>query len=255
MSQVSPPKWRIESFWEPRLQDSSLASAHPCTSSGSRHRVEGDNINSIPHNNSVNEIDQPYDTLNHHLLIDDRVVKLVRIQRLGHSIFQNTMLSNILHQGGRKLFFPRLHLWYRPLPLLATQRWTVQIGVTDRCLQDLGDVQKIYSGLSTLQAVSKGDTVLSLDWDGYRITDGDEMYHTVWNNIEGTFTIKSPVDGTIDFISDNPDIMDEDQVLIEISTTETLLETFIESLVNEEEYNRWNESMPLGTFAQVNGLR
>ena len=165
------------------------------------------------------------------------------------------LAKNTLCQVGRKLFLPRLHLWYRPLPALTTQQWTVQIGITDRCLQDLGDVQKIYSDFHTLQPISNGETVLSLDWDGYSITDGDEMYHTVWKNIEGTFTIKSPIDGTIDYISVNPDFMDEDQVLIEISTTGALMGPFMESLVCEEEYNRWNESVPPGTFAHVDGLR
>ena len=105
------------------------------------------------------------------------------------------------------------------------------------------------------QAVTKGKEILRLDWDGYEITDGDEMYHTIWKNIEGSYIINSPVDGNLEYIAAKTDIIDEDQVLLEISTTEERLGCAIQYLVCEEEYDKLKESTPPGTFAQIDGLR
>jgi hypothetical protein len=165
------------------------------------------------------------------------------------------MLPNSICRGGRKLFLPQLHLWYRPVPSKLTNLWTVEIGLTDRCLQDLGDIQRLYSDYLVGKPVTNGKAILRLDWDGYMITDGDEMYHTVWKNIEGTYTIKSPVDGKLEYMASKTDIIDEDQVLLEISTTEESLGRAIQYLVCEEEYDKLKEFTPPGTFAQVDGLR
>jgi hypothetical protein len=57
------------------------------------------------------------------------------------------------------------------------------IGVTKDCFDNdmLGDVD----------AVSYDPTAgaLKLEWSGLAISDGDELYHTVWKNVEGTTTL------------------------------------------------------------------
>jgi hypothetical protein len=169
------------------------------------------------------------------------------------------MITNAIREGGRKLFTPHIHQWYRPICLSNTNTgsmfWTVEIGLTDRCLQDLGDIQKMYSEFALNKNVSKDDTVLSLDWDGYKITDGDEMYHTAWTNVQGTYTITSPVNGRLEYLANDTDIIDEDQVLVVLSTTEESLVAAIQLLVHEDEYEKLKYSMPPGTFSKVDGLR
>ena len=54
------------------------------------------------------------------------------------------------------------------------------IGVTKDCFDRdmLGDVDAV--------AYDADRGVIQLRWSGLAISDGDELYHTVWSNIEGT---------------------------------------------------------------------
>ena len=46
---------------------------------------------------------------------------------------------------------------------------------------------------------TNGDkSLVSIDWSGYKISDGDELYHTVWDNVEGSTDIKRPSEVPVD---------------------------------------------------------
>lgn len=124
--------------------------------------------------------------------------------------------------------------------------------MTDRGLQDLGDINTISRMKKLHDTVEKGENLLSMDWDGHAITTADELYHTVWETISGTYSLKSPISGTIDYMIDGDDIVDEDEVLVTLSTEENALQSILASLVTEDEYLKTVEES--GAFNQVEGL-
>jgi hypothetical protein len=163
-------------------------------------------------------------------------------------------MSIITQRLGRQLYLPSLHLWYRPIGKAASSSaFRVEIGLTDRGLQDLGDINTIARMKKVDDTVEKGDNLLSMDWDGHFITSADELYHTVWDTISGTYcSLKSPITGKIDYMIDGDDIVDEDEVLVTLSTDENSLEGILASLVTEDEYLKSVEEN--GAFNQVEGM-
>lgn len=82
---------------------------------------------------------------------------------------------------------------------------------------------------------------------GYTHTSADEMYHTVWETVEGSKTIPSPVAGHVFSIVDNveQEEVDEDTVLVEVSCDEASLREAAGEWVEQDEYeNRLHRQSP-----------
>ena len=45
--------------------------------------------------------------------------------------------------------------------------------------------------------ITVGEPLLRISWEGHKISNGDELYHTTWQNIEGEFFVNAPVAGTL----------------------------------------------------------
>ncbi len=79
---------------------------------------------------------------------------------------------------------------------------------------------------------------MELDWEGWGISDGDELYHTKWENLEGTHVIKSPTSGIIGEWGDLGEELDEDDWIVEIdgaSESELIAESSYSEVINEME--------------------
>jgi glycine cleavage system H lipoate-binding protein len=172
---------------------------------------------------------------------------------------------------GRRFISLKHHLWYRPVSPASSRppsniivtpdqnsantskAWSVEIGLTSRGLEDIGDVLTVTEICSKGSIVEAGSPILKLDWDGHLITSADELYHTVWETIEGETVIHSPLQGTVEFIETHPGIEEED-VLVSISTVHDSLQRAIANLMDEEEYNEHVRTLSSGTFGRDPGL-
>lgn len=136
----------------------------------------------------------------------------------------------------------------------ATQ-YSLEIGLTKRGLDEVGDLICIKKLLPIDHSaeVRPGDALLRIDWEGHAITRADELYHTVWETMEGETRIRSPVYGTINHIlvCEDDDVLDEDTVLIRMTSTMKDLEEEVrrKNLANERDYFRLLQYIPPGKFS------
>jgi len=82
---------------------------------------------------------------------------------------------------------------------IAENYFRVQIGITDRGFEDIGEVEEIKSLIDPKDFVhvNGGDSLLRIIWYGNKLTCADELYHSVWDNVEGTFDLRSPISGIL----------------------------------------------------------
>ena len=82
---------------------------------------------------------------------------------------------------------------------------SVRVGLTSSFIDETfadHDIEKIeiLADATERTEMLKGNLLLTddqkplinVDWSGYKISDGDELYHTVWDNVEGKTQIKRP---------------------------------------------------------------
>ena len=74
---------------------------------------------------------------------------------------------------------------------------SVRIGLTDRALDDIGEVEAIENVAAINTHVAAYTDLVRIDWEAMSISDGDELYHTKWANVEGAHTLRSPIAGTL----------------------------------------------------------
>eukprot|EP00978_Attheya_sp_CCMP212_P001176 scaffold2447_cov53-Attheya_sp.AAC.4 len=186
-----------------------------------------------------------------------------------------------LVSSARRLFVPSQHMWLEasrmqkgvinPHYLFREGAWVVNVGLTDRALDDIGDVLSMDSLLSSSAAnnndmsndnanegivVERGQTMMEIKWDGHAITSADELYHTVWENIEGMTPIQSPVSGLLQkvMIPRKGVGLDEEDVLATIIVTdEQSLENELQGAVDKEKYMKYLAKETLmGAFSEQN---
>jgi len=115
----------------------------------------------------------------------------------------------------RTHFWNNQKQWCRVLAL-QDSHWSVATGLTTRGWEDVGDVLSI-SLLSDSATV--GRDLIRIEWEGYKRSESDELYHAVWETIEGTTILASPVTGLIESVADPS--MDEDDTLVTIVCNKT----------------------------------
>lgn len=185
----------------------------------------------------------------------------------------------------RRLFSPSQHLWVDSSNSSSTfvaglsgrrRRRLLQIGLTERGMEDIGDVTMIQ--LSFLQqqqqkpmVVARGHPLVTIHFEGHSITSADELYHAVWETYEDTVTVESPVEGIVATViltgTDtaatgaasattlfDPDMeeMDADTILatLEVSEEEWLRACRDGQLVSEEDYQHRLLGLARGKFAK-----
>jgi hypothetical protein len=139
--------------------------------------------------------------------------------------------------------------------------WRVDVGMTIRGIEDIGDVQKYEFETDIVQAtnsplalprriLSAGkDTVLTIHWDAHHITAADELYHTVWETVSEQTLVTCPVNGWLEDINASlstkhkaaPDL-EEDTVLFTIRTNYESIQSQCRNLCSKDEYEEIVES-------------
>eukprot|EP00527_Entomoneis_sp_CCMP2396_P007182 CAMPEP_0198144422 /NCGR_PEP_ID=MMETSP1443-20131203/15577_1 /TAXON_ID=186043 /ORGANISM="Entomoneis sp., Strain CCMP2396" /LENGTH=230 /DNA_ID=CAMNT_0043807813 /DNA_START=18 /DNA_END=707 /DNA_ORIENTATION=+ len=161
-------------------------------------------------------------------------------------------------RNGFRLFHPSRHIWFRASPPsgsagAAKNALQLEIGLTKRGLDDVGDVTLMRSMISSSDNnVSKGDSLLQIEWEGHSITSADELYHTVWESVSGTTNVETPVSGQVEHINiiDNTMCIEEDTVLAKLETTEAEWNSAMAKMVEELEYHGIVGKIPQGKFAE-----
>jgi hypothetical protein len=103
------------------------------------------------------------------------------------------------------LFSPFDHLWVslqRDAAVgggLTSPRaaWKLHVGVTKRGFDEIGTMTGLEALAKPGAPIAVGEPLLRILWEGHKISDGDELYHTTWENTEGEFVVNSPVAGTL----------------------------------------------------------
>jgi hypothetical protein len=85
---------------------------------------------------------------------------------------------------GAVLFCPRSHVVLR---LDEQMGW--RVGLTDHAMEKhvLGDID----------SVSLCSTSIKVHWSGLKMSEGDELYHTIWEEAAGEHTIELPAQGDV----------------------------------------------------------
>jgi len=172
-----------------------------------------------------------------------------------------TLASNILQRASKRYFAPAQHLWYRTVQKDKVT-WRVQIGMTNKGLENIGDVTAVELVKDDLRkawmasknaTVKAGEELVTLQWEGYTQTTADELYHTVWESVEGTEAITSPVTGEIVHTVniENEGEIDEETVLVDIACTATDLDQAASHWVDEMEYEKTLRSATPGKFSDT----
>ena len=127
------------------------------------------------------------------------------------------------------------------------------MGLTERGLQDIGDVTKVVQSSATSRRVEKGQELLQIHFEGHSITSADELYHTVWETFSDQINIVTPIAGSLgeNEIEQNADSIDEESVLVtlEVDETEFQQRRVDQTLVHELQYLKMVQSMGPGKFS------
>ena len=95
--------------------------------------------------------------------------------------------------------------------LLSGRRARLRIGPSEFAASSIGDITRIElaAGLEVGTQLARGDLAAAMYWEGYKQSEGDELYHTVWENIAGVFDFRAPFDCVLVGFNksgfDNPD--------------------------------------------------
>lgn len=218
------------------------------------------------------------------------MINVVATARTASQILGKSASNN---QNMIRVFSPSLHMWLNAKPILLTapqlqqkqpSQWQVKFGLTERGFDDIGDIERIQRcvppnnsahsitkesilSMDSNREVLKGQELLQISWHGHRITQADELYHTVWETIEEDFLVQSPVEGeVIEVATENCwERFGTDMWLAKILIQQDALSELLHhgdnagntniwgssnpAWVDENEYNKRVEAMPAGVFA------
>lgn len=174
------------------------------------------------------------------------------------------MAARIVRPLTQKFFLPNCHLWYRPVVIdewtssenkmrgMAGNTVIIDIGITKRGLDDIGDITKILPQCGPKGTLIKqGQELVKIEWDAHVITTADELYHAVWENVNGVFSISSAVDGILAAaIPASVTFIDDTDVMATIATSKESMARAIRqhSLVDETTYHRMISRQSPGQF-------
>jgi len=126
-----------------------------------------------------------------------------------------------------------------------------RIGITSRGLEEIGSIDYITSFVKPGDSIMPNIPFIEIGWTAYRISTADELYHTTWENIEGSYTIKGPVFCTLRTLHHdvllNPEDICNKTWLVEIELNE---EESLPSLLDRKSYNEHISEISRGLFAE-----
>jgi hypothetical protein len=158
--------------------------------------------------------------------------------------------------------------------------WRVQIGWTLHGLDTMGDIGSMRLipsektaataaaadshmdcdkvGLSKAGSVANnnawyhsGQEFLRVEWDGFYRSEADELYHAVWDSIEGSTALRCPVAGHLALVYSLPQQLDEASVVAHVYCTNESLQQAIPLWMDAPTYLDYTlEHEDRGKFAE-----
>ena len=149
-----------------------------------------------------------------------------------------------------RLFCKLTHTWLRLVPTPPSSSspslLTYRFGPTFHNLRQVGDVSSFSNVPAVGSPVPAGAPAITLEWDSFEISDGDELYHTTWRNVEGRTSLFLPphlgevnLAATVARIAQNPsgEVHDETWMLeVEVEADREAVEG---GMVEEGEYEKF----------------
>jgi len=118
---------------------------------------------------------------------------------------RSVIRCNLSNQAREQTLYSKDHYWIQSLDTVKKDTVSVRVGVTSSFIDENlahHDVEKIeiLADANERTEMLKGNLLstdnrkplIRIDWSGYTISDGDELYHTVWDNVEGETHISRP---------------------------------------------------------------
>lgn len=110
---------------------------------------------------------------------------------------------------------------------------TWRVGLTDRAFDDAGDLRTVTTDVEVGAFVRANQTLVRAEWDAFKISDGDELYHTIWESVEGEIALRSPFNATVVAVNSatlsDPASVGPDDWLVELAPLpDTLLDVLDE---------------------------
>lgn len=148
----------------------------------------------------------------------------------------------------RRLYCPSTHVWL--LPLSGSR--SVRLGLTERGWDDVGDVVGTAVAVALQEAVAPGQPLLRIEWEALSISDGDELYHTNFAQVEGVAEVRSPVAATVAALNSEAEHGDDDAWLAELDLADAAALTDA-ALLDEGGYKEAVRRGPPGRFGEHDG--
>jgi len=95
------------------------------------------------------------------------------------------------------LFCARMHVWVKRA---GSSR--ARLGLTAHGLEHVGSIDNVAAAAALGSALRPHDELLSINWAGFEISGADELYHTTWDNVDGTAAMRVPVPCTLHRLND-----------------------------------------------------
>jgi len=184
---------------------------------------------------------------------------------------QIALLRQRLLRPGSLWFAPQQHIWLQCSPppttsvssssstavaTTASTTWRVHWGMTEHGMDRLGDITKVTCLVDCKDSknafVEQGRELLRVDWEGYEWTEADELYHTVWESVDGVETIASPITGNLVNVIDPSNdaiIVDEDIAWVEMECNHGDVINTATSWLDQASYHRWVKTLAPSKFS------
>ena len=163
-------------------------------------------------------------------------------------ISQEALRRQLMRQS--RWFAPRQHVWLKCTPHVHDRTWRIQWGLTAEGMDRLGDITKLERLVDKNNHARQGHDVLAVAWEGYEWTEADELYHTVWESVEGIERIASPVTGRLVHVADSDtSVIDEDIIWAEVECQADDVARAAAHWVDESAYLEWVNTLGPSKFS------
>jgi hypothetical protein len=118
---------------------------------------------------------------------------------------------------------------------------------------DAVGLSKADSVANTVVWYPSGQEFLRIEWDGFYRSEADELYHAVWDTIEGSTVLRCPVAGHVALLccAMPLQILDETSVVAHVYCTNESLQQAIPSWMDASSYLEYTlEHVERGKFAE-----
>lgn len=159
----------------------------------------------------------------------------------------STRQSEIISKTGLKskpLYTHDGNYWIKTQGAEAGNQYTVEIGLTKHAFDTA-----IGGSIDSISVPPDSNTPLKLHWSGLKVGTGDELYHSVWENVYDIFEVEPFLPIKLSAIPEvnynlvsmkNSGSLEDDEWLVRFSTSDSMLQVLgisLSSLKTQEQHD------------------